>query len=794
MKQRVITIDNPPVNALSFAYCATLLKQVEAAEADPETESVVFTGANGIFSAGADINDFLAEPAPGTTTIRDVIDAVERGSKTYVAAIDGNAMGGATELALACDYRVATHGAKLGLPEIKLGLLPGAGGTQRLPRLIGAQDALQMMLKGNMLPASEAKKNGLIDALAASADDLLETAGQFASNGKRRISHMRVTLAGLPANAVPFVIAQAHKMCPPEESGGFAAHKLVDAVQAAFELPFERGIARERRLFEELVRSAPSLALRHVFFAERELSKIPSFDKLRMTDVEPAQIQSAGIVGGGTMGTGIAIAFANAGIPVTVVEPSAEQVERARQMVFGMFMHQVQRGRLSQEDAWKRGQSIVFTDDYAEIADVDLAIEAVFEDMNVKKEVFAKLDGIVKPASILASNTSTLDIDEMAAVTGRPDKFVGLHFFAPANIMKLLEIVRGAQTSPQTVAAAFALAKKLRKVGVLSANAFGFIGNRMLFDYAREAVGLAEEGVPPHRIDAAMRAFGFAMGPFAMFDLSGIDVFWHIQRARPDMAAARTAIVDRLYEMGRLGQKTGKGFYRYDPTVGNGREPIRDEAVETLFAQVAAQAGIAPHPEVTDGEIVTRLTRALIDAGAQLLRDGVALRPGDIDIVYIYGYGFPPHHGGPMWYGHEIGYNDVYVAQKQTRVCVKPRSYPRRARRSAKRFAARSIKRTGRRSQATSSGTRCSALRWIRRRSTTSFWASAFRKAPRETIWAAWRHCERGCPRACRERRSIATARRDCRRSRSPQAASCSMALRRSWRGARSPSAWSKTR
>ncbi|HET6896539.1 MAG TPA: 3-hydroxyacyl-CoA dehydrogenase NAD-binding domain-containing protein [Candidatus Baltobacteraceae bacterium] len=664
---KIITLDNPPVNALSFAYSAKLLEHVQQAEADPSIQAVIFTGANGIFSGGADINDFAKEPDANDKNVRHVIAAIEDGKKTYIAAIDGNAMGGGLELSLACDYRVATAKSKVGLPEIKLGLLPGAGGTQRLPRLIGAQDALQMMLKGETVKAEDAKKKGLIDEVVDG--DVVEAAKNFADKPRRRVSAMKVSLQGLPANAVPFVIAQAHKMCPPEENGGYAAHKLVDAVEAAFELPFKRGLAREARLFEELARSAPSFALRHIFFAERELSKIPFVPKAS-SDAGVLRISKGGVVGGGTMGTGIAITFANAGIPVTVVEPNAEQIEKARQMVFGMFMYQVQKGRLTQEEAWKRGQSIQFTDDYADLADADVVIEAVFENMDVKKDVFKKLDAIVKPEGILASNTSTLDIDEMAAVTSRPDKFVGLHFFAPANIMKLLEIVRGKGTSPETLATAFALGKKLRKVAVLSANAFGFIGNRMLFDYAREAVGLAEEGVPPYRIDAAMKNFGMAMGPFAMFDLSGIDVFWHIQQARPDMGAGRTKIVDRLYEQKRLGQKTGKGFYKYDPSVGKGREPIRDEEVENLFAEVAAEAGIAQNPNVTDAQIVERLTHALIDVGVELLRDKVALRPGDIDIVYIYGYGFAPHHGGPMWYGHEIGYKDVYAPQAQEKELV----------------------------------------------------------------------------------------------------------------------------
>ncbi|MGZ3562019.1 MAG: 3-hydroxyacyl-CoA dehydrogenase NAD-binding domain-containing protein [Vulcanimicrobiaceae bacterium] len=649
---RMLTLDNSPVNALSFAFSAELLQAVEAAEADPSVKTIVFTGANGLFSGGADINDFSTEPTPDTKTVRDVIAAIERGDKVYVAAINGTAMGGGLELALACDYRVATKDAKVGLPEIKLGLLPGAGGTQRLPRLIGAQAALEMMLKGESVKAEAAKERGILDAIADG--NIVDVVTASLSNGemqeKRRISARKPIIAkNIPNAALPFVVAQAHKMVPPEDNGGYAAHKLIDAVEAALELPFERGMARERRLFEELARSAPSAALRHIFFAERDLSKVPGLE-----GATPRDIKKAGVIGAGTMGTGIAITFAQAGIPVTVVEPADEQVEKAKQMVFGMFMHQVQKGRMTQEQAWQLGQSIQFTDDYKELADADVVIEAVFENMDVKKQVFAKLDEIVKPDGILASNTSTLDIDEMASVTKRPDRFVGLHFFAPANIMKLLEIVKGSKSSPDTLATAFALGKKLRKVSVLSANAFGFIGNRMLFDYAREAVGLAEEGVPPQRIDAAMKNFGFAMGPFAMFDLSGIDVMWHIQKARPDMGAGRTGIVNQMVERKRLGQKTQAGFYKYDKNVGKGREPIPDDEIVALFADEAKKAGIAQHPNVTDTQIVQRLTQALIGRGTQLLEDKIALRPGDIDIVYIYGYGFPPHHGGPMWYASEI--------------------------------------------------------------------------------------------------------------------------------------------
>ena len=659
---RVITLDNPPVNSLSFALSGELVPIVEAASADASIKAVVFTGANGIFSAGADVNDFNTEPTPETKTVRDVIAAVEKSDKIFVAAIEKNALGGGLELSLACDYRVAQKDAKVGLPEIKLGLLPGAGGTQRLPRLIGAQDALDIMLKGRNVRMDEAKEKGIVDevvegnvvdAAVTLAESVLRQAQD--DRGKRRISQRKAIIGkGITEQAGPFVVSQAHKMVPPEENGGFAAHKLIDAVEAAVEMPFEFGIAREARLFEELVRSAPSAALRHVFFAERELAKVPG-----LKGAQPRDIKKAGVIGAGTMGTGIAITFAQAGIPVTVIDSNDDAVEKAKQTVFGMFMYQVQKGRMTQEEAWKLGQSIQFTDDYSELSDADVVVEAVFEDMTVKKQVFEKLDQIVKPEGILASNTSTLDIDEMASVTKRPDKFVGLHFFVPANIMPLLEIVRGKDTSPETLATAFKLGKTLKKTAVLSANAFGFIGNRMVFDYAKAAGALAEEGISPSRIDAVAKNFGFPMGPFAMGDLSGIDVAWHIGKARPDIAAGRTKIVDRLVEMKRLGQKTMAGYFKYDKSVGKGREPIPDPEIEALFAEEAKKAGIASR-EVSDEEILQRLTFALINRGAFLLEERVALRPGDIDIVYVYGYGFPPHHGGPMWYADEVGVKNVY--------------------------------------------------------------------------------------------------------------------------------------
>ncbi len=653
---RVVTIDNPPVNALSFALCAELLTAVEQAESDSAVRAVIFTGTHGIFSGGADVNDFTTELTPDTVTVRDVVARVERGTKTYVVAIDGNARGGGFELALACDYRIATARSKVGLPEIKLGLIPGAGGTQRLPRLIGAQDALQIMLKGESIKAADARARGILDEVVEGnvVDAALALAERMLSTeSKRRISARTAQLgvANLGLFATPFVVAQAHKLVPPEETGGLAAHKLIDAVQAAIELPFGRGLAREARLFDELVRSQPSFALRHVFFAERELAKIPG-----LPAAVPVDIKTAAVIGAGTMGTGIAITFAQAGIPVVVVDSSDAAVEKARETVFGMFKYQVDKGRLTQQEAWSRANSIRFEGNSGEIAEADVVVEAVFEAMDVKRSVFAKLDEIAKPDAILASNTSTLDIDEIAAATKRPQNVLGLHFFAPANIMKLLEIVRGKATSPQTLVTGVKLAKTLRKVGVVSGNAFGFIGNRMLFAYERQVIELAEEGVAPARIDAVMKQrFGFAMGPLAVADLSGLDVYRHIEKAAGEQLG-RTPIVARLVDEGRLGQKSGAGFFRYDKAVGKGREPIADPHVEALFRQLAGEAKIPQRSDYSDDEIIARSTRALIDTGAELLRTGVALRPGDVDLVWIYGYGFPPHHGGPMWYADEIGY------------------------------------------------------------------------------------------------------------------------------------------
>ncbi len=643
----ILTLDNPPVNALSFALSAAFIAACDALEADPAVRAVVVTGANGLFTAGADITEFLAPPPADAKNVRDLIARIERSKKTFVAAIDGNALGGGSELALACDYRIATKRSKLGFPEIKLGLIPGAGGTQRLPRLIGPQLAMQMMLKGDNVAADAAKLQGVLDAVADG--DVVEAAlgkldAWIASKPKRRVSEMS-------ASVLPFMVAWAHKMVPAEAAGGMAAHKLVDAVEAATQLPFAQGLAREYRFFEELVVGEQARSLMHIFFAERELGKIPG-----LAPAVPLDVKKAAIVGAGTMGTGIAITFANAGIPVTVLDVQPEQLVRGKETLAKTLAGQVAKGRLSKDDAAKREALVSFEGDYSAIADVDLAVEAVFENMDVKKAVFRALDAALKPEAILATNTSTLDVDEIASATSRPGSVVGMHFFSPANVMKLLEVVRGKESSPVALSTAMKVGKTLRKTGVLSGNAFGFIGNSMLFDYAREATYLIEEGALPQEVDGVLERFGFAMGPFRTFDLAGVDVSWRIEQEHPQTVGRPSRLVDRLYRAGRYGQKTGAGYYKYEK---GKRDAIPDAEFEALLLEESRVLGIERR-RISEGEILERCLYPLIDRGARLLQDGIALRPGDIDIVWIFGYGFPPHRGGPMWYADSVGTKKIY--------------------------------------------------------------------------------------------------------------------------------------
>jgi 3-hydroxyacyl-CoA dehydrogenase len=644
---RVISIHNPPVNALSSTVSEALVAEIAAAEADPEVAAIVITGSNGTFSGGADINEFLKPPPAGSKNARDVTAAIERSPKTFVAAIDGNAFGGGCEVAITCDFRLASSNSRLGTPEIKLGLLPGAGGTQRLPRMLGAQIALDFMLKGDPKTAKQAKAMGLVDEVVEG--DVVTRAVAFAkekAGTKNRASAKSFTV-------LPFMTAIAHGMVPAEDKGGFAAHKLIDAVEAASMLDFPFGLAREYRLFEELVVGPQAQAAIHLFFAERELGKIPN-----LPPVEGHKVEKAAVVGAGTMGTGIAMTFANAKIPVSVIDVSPEQVERGKKTVADTYAAQVKKGRMSAEEAAARIDSIRFVGDYNAIADVDLVIEAVFESMDVKKKVFAALDRALKPGAVLASNTSTLDIDQMAGETKRPESVVGLHFFAPANVMQLLEIVRGGKSSPETLVTATGVAKALKKKGVVSGNAFGFIGNRMLFDYAREANYLIEEGALPSQIDAVMRDFGFPIGPFQTFDLSGLDVFYKIGLEAPKTPFRTSNIVTKLYEKGRYGQKTGAGFYRYE---AGSRKAIPDPEVDALIATESKELGLTRR-EISSEEILQRCMYALSNRGAWLLGEGLALRPGDIDIVWVFGFGYPWYRGGPMWYADTVGTKAMYDA------------------------------------------------------------------------------------------------------------------------------------
>ncbi len=648
----VLSIDNPPVNALSSATCVEVIEALQKGNDDPAVAGFVITGnGRGMFSGGADIGEFATIMQERKVNVRDLVDAVDKLPKPIAVAVDGRALGGGLELALACDLRLGTPSSLFGLPEIKLGLLPGAGGTQRLPRLIGVVPALEMILKGDNADAAKAKKIGLIDEVVDG--DVVAAAaaavrGLAAKGEKRRVSEKTVS-------AYPIYFSEAHKRVPPEDKGGFAAHKAIDAIEAAVDWPFNHGSARELRYFIELLTGRESRAYQHIFFAERELAKIPGMP----AGTAQHPVRSAAVIGSGTMGTGIAMTFANAGIGVRVLDTNAQAVERGRATVEKTYGDQVKRGRMTEEVAAKRLAAIEFVDAYDKIADADLVVEAVFESMDVKKSVFAQLDAAVKPDAILATNTSTLDIDAIAAATGRPGQVIGTHFFSPANIMKLLEVVRGTASSPETIATSMALGKTLRKVSVLVGNCDGFVGNRMLAPYIREAAHLLEEGALPQEVDAALTDFGFAMGPFAVADLAGIDVAAHIRAGREKAGTLGPGRVPRfevmLTELGRLGQKTGSGFYRYEP---GDRKPKPDPEIEQMIVEESRALGIERRAIPPD-EIVKRCVYALINEGAKVLADGIALRSGDIDIVWIYGYGFPPFRGGPMYYADSVGLKKV---------------------------------------------------------------------------------------------------------------------------------------
>ena len=641
----VITVDSPPVNALSQPVREGIIDAIAELNADVPARAAVLRCAGRTFIAGADIAEFDAPlKAP---SFADVIEALE-GARTFVvAAIHGAALGGGLETAFGCDYRCASESARVGFPEVNLGLIPGAGGTQRLPRLVGVERALQMILSGRPIAAGEARAMGVIDEIIEG--DLLEGALAFAERlvaqggPRRRIRELDVA----PVDNLDALVAGQRARIARSARGFQAPQRAIAAIEAAVRLPVDEGLEREWELFEQSRTGVQSKAQRHLFFAQREVSKIPDIPR----DTRKRNVERIAVIGAGTMGSAIAMACANGGFPVSLIESSEDNLQRGLEYIRKTYEAQVGKGRMSAAESDERVSLIGHGTVYEAASDADLVIEAVFEDLAVKKEVFSALDRVCKHGAILATNTSTLDVDAIAASTARPADVIGLHFFAPANIMRLLEIVRGRETGKDVIATAFQVAKRLRKVGVLVGVCFGFVGNRMLLPYAREAQQLVLEGVAPNRIDAIAYDWGMAMGPLAVLDLSGIDIFYHIVAAwadRPDDPSYGW-LVNELFALGRLGQKTGRGVYRYD-----GRKPIPDDEIMAFAAAAAERYGVQRR-DVSDAEILQRLFYPMINEGAALLDEGIAIRPGDIDVIWTNGFGFPAYRGGPMMCADQLG-------------------------------------------------------------------------------------------------------------------------------------------
>ena len=653
----VITLDNPPVNGLNNAMRAGLMQHLKAADADTAVKAVVIVGSAKAFSGGADIREFNAPRLkPDLPAVNDQQDAM---GKPLVAAIGGFALGGGLELALGCHYRVAAPKAQLGLPEVKLGILPGSGGTQRLPRVIPMAEAVKMMTTGNPIPAEKAKELGLVDEIAQG--DLLQAAIQFArSRVGQPLPRIRDARAKLDEDPQTF-FARVREQVAKESKGYPAPLLIVECAEAAVTLPFDEGRRLERANFDKLVAGPESKALRHMFFAERQTSKIPDVPE----DTPVREVKGVAVVGAGTMGGGIAMSFANAGIPVTLVDMTEEALNRGINLIKKNYSATVEKGRLTQADMDKRIGLIRGSTDLGSVANADMVIEAVFERMDVKQELFRKLDGMAKKGAILATNTSTLDVDQIAAATRRPSDVVGTHFFSPANVMRLLEVVRGRETAKDVLATTMKLGKRLKKVPVVSGVCDGFIGNRMLEKYTQQAYFLIDEGASPQQVDGALQRWGMAMGPFTMYDMAGNDIGWEIRkrryRERPDFVYSRVA--DRVCELGRFGQKTGKGFYRYEP---GSRRPIPDPEVDAIIEKYRNEIGVKPR-QISDEEIVQRCLYALANEGARILEEGIALRASDIDMVYLTGYGFPPYRGGPMFYADTVGLPKVLAAIEQFR-------------------------------------------------------------------------------------------------------------------------------
>jgi len=658
----VITLDNPPVNGLGHATRLAITDGLQKAQGDAAVKSIVLTGAGKAFSGGADIKEFGTPKALAEPNLLSVILALENSPKPVVAAVHSVCMGGGLELALGCHYRIAAPGTSVALPEVKLGLIPGAGGTQRLPRALGVEPALNMIVSGEPVKSellAQIPGQKLFDKMAASAESLAQEAMAFAESvaDTRPLPLVR-NLPCKHRNGDAY-FQFARNMVKGMAKNFPAPAKCVDAVEAATKKKFDDGMAFEREIFINLMWTPECRALRHIFAAERAASKIPDVPE----DTPKREIKSVAVIGAGTMGGGISMNFLNAGIPVKMLEMKQEALDKGIATIRKNYESQVKRGKLKQDKYEQRMSLLSTTLSYDDLKDADMVIEAVFEEMGVKEKVFKELDRVMKPGAILASNTSTLDVNKIAAFTKRPQDVVGMHFFSPANVMKLLEVIRGEKTAKDVLATVMAVSKKIKKTAVVSGVCDGFIGNRMIEQYGRQGGFLLDEGCTPAQVDKAMEKFGMAMGPFRMGDLAGNDIGWAIRKRRysekPDMKYSKTA--DLLCEKGRFGQKTGAGWYDYVP---GKRDAVPNADVVKMIEDHRAAQGITPR-KISDEEIVQRLVFALVNEGAHILEEGIASKASDLDIVYLMGYGFPIHRGGPMLYADQVGLFNVVQSMKR---------------------------------------------------------------------------------------------------------------------------------
>ena len=655
----VITLDNPPVNAFSLSQRIGVSEALTAGLQDPDIQAFVICGSGRMFSAGADIREFDTGVAGESPTLMDLISLIENSPKPVVCALHGTALGGGCELSLACHSRIAVPGTRIGLPEVTLGIVPGAGGTQRLPRLIGVLPALDAIVSGKPMTAEKAHELGLVDDLADDGDDLLKISVSLAhrlsigpeppKKTRDRDGHL------LEAQNRPELFDEFRSRISRRARGFEAPFACIDCVEAATTMSFENGLAFEREVFLRCRSSNQSLSQRHAFFAEREARKVSGLGP----ETSQTDVRHAAVLGCGTMGTGIAMCFANAGIPVIVTESEQGMLDRGMKMIRKNYASTVSKGRMTEEEAEARLALIEPTLEFERVSAADVVIEAVFEEMELKKKIFTRLDGLCKADAILATNTSSLDVNTIAAVTGRPEQVVGTHFFSPANVMRLVEIVRGDHTSPEVLATTLTLSKQLGKVGVVVGVCDSFAANRMLYPYSRQAQFLIEEGAFPEQVDKVIYDFGFPMGPFALSDLAGIDVGWRVRQHREPSRPKHlrySEIADRLYEMGRYGQKTRKGWYNYEE---GSRIPMPDPEVVDLVVRTSRELEI-DRREISDEEILQRCIYPLINEGARILEEGIVQRASDLDIVWLYGFGFPRYRGGPMFYADSVGLRHVY--------------------------------------------------------------------------------------------------------------------------------------